>query len=241
MPTTDLEKVHPSIKRRGATLRRSIVWPRHNLPSDLTSFVGRKHEIDQIKALLETSRLVTLVGAGGCGKTRLALRVANESLRAFPDGVWLIELAAVENPALVPRVVADALGVQEESGRSIVQTLLTHFGSRRILLVLDNCEHLAAACATFANAILRHAPSLGLLATSREPLRADGEVTWRVPSLALPEIATGGSAAAIDAIESVHLFVERARSRQPAFALTRGWQSRRASPGDAARNPGLEL
>src|SRR5439155_15620663 len=132
-------------------------------------------------------RTLTPPGAGGCGKTRVALRVAAETLDEFPAGAWLVELASLADPALVPYALAATLGVRERPGHPIVETLRTYLGPRRLLLVLDNCEHLVDACAQLAAALLAACPELRILATSREPLRIGGEVTWRVPSLAAPD------------------------------------------------------
>ncbi len=193
---------------------------RGNLPSELTTFVGRIRDIREIKGLFDTGRLVTLIGAGGCGKTRLALRVARESQPVYPDGIWFVELAAVGHPDRVPRSVIDALGIQEEPGQSILQTLTAHIVGRRTLLVLDNCEHLAVACAKLIDWLLRHAPELRVLATSREPLRVDGENAWRVRSLGLAGPEAEGSLPNLRKIESIQLFADRATARQSGFSLT---------------------
>src|SRR6266849_3960852 len=138
----------------------------HNLPAQLSSFVGREREIVEIKRLLATTRLLTLTGSGGVGKTRLALRVAEETLDLYPDGVWLVELAALSDPALVPQSVATALGVRETPGRPFADTLTEYLRAKTPLLILDNCEHLVAACAALADALLRACPKLAILTTS---------------------------------------------------------------------------
>ena len=158
----------------------------HNLPSRLTTFVGREREIAEIGALLGTQRLVTLVGAPGVGKTRLSLQIATARLGSFPGGVWLVELAALADPALVPRAVAGVLGVPEQPGQPLPAALATSLRSRRLLLELDNCEHLVGAVATLAETLLHACPGLTILATSREPLAIEGEVPRRVPSLSVP-------------------------------------------------------
>src|SRR5215218_2342227 len=122
--------------------------PPHNLPSELSSFVGREKELAEVKRLLENNRLLTLTGSGGCGKTRLALAVARELVEGFEAGVWLVELAPLADPSLVPQVVASTLGVREQVGHSLTETLSDYLGSKKLLLVLDNCEHLVEACAT---------------------------------------------------------------------------------------------
>ena len=160
---------------------------RHNLPEQLTSFVGRDHELAEIERLLASTRLLTLTGAGGCGKTRLALQVAAASLPRFKDGAWLVDLAPLCDANLVTQTVATVLGVREGSTRSLRDSVTEHLRHRHILLVLDNCEHFIDACAKLAEAMVRGAPRLRLLATSREGLGISGETVWRVPSLSLPD------------------------------------------------------
>ena len=161
----------------------------HNLPSRLTSFVGREREIAQVCALVQAERLVTLVGTPGVGKTRLGLQSAHAVHDAFPDGVWLVELAPLADPELVPHAVADVLGVREQPGRTLTATLAGYLRTRRLLLVLDNCEHLIQAAATLAESLLQSCPRLHVLATSREPLSIEGELAHRVPSLSVPAAA----------------------------------------------------
>ena len=160
--------------------------PRHNLPAEITSFVGREQERADVKRLIGAHRLVTLTGTGGCGKTRLALQVAAELVQQFPDGVWLVELAALSDPNLVPRTVAAAVDVQEQPDRRLRDTLVNALRSRRLLLILDNCEHLIDVCARLVDPLLRGCPELHVLVTSREGLGVSGEVRWRVPSLPTP-------------------------------------------------------
>src|SRR5262249_36261715 len=142
--------------------------PRHNLPAHLTSFIGREREMDESARLLSGNRLLTIVGAGGSGKTRLALEVAAGLAPGYADGVWLVELAALADPLLVPHVAASALGVVEEPGRPLGATLVDALRPRALLLLLDNCEHLVAACAALADLLLRNCPRLRILATSRQ-------------------------------------------------------------------------
>jgi predicted ATPase/DNA-binding winged helix-turn-helix (wHTH) protein len=191
---------------------------RSNLPEPLTSFVGRERELVEIKRLLPGARLVTLVGMGGIGKTRLALQVAAEVLDAYRDGVWLIELASIADPVLVPTAAAQVLGVQQRAGTSMTTVLGEHLRAHQTLLVLDNCEHLADACATLADAILRRASQAMIIATSREPLQVAGEQIYALHSLSLPDRMA--SADAIGRSEAVQLFVERARRQQPDFDST---------------------
>ncbi len=194
---------------------------RHNLPAPLTSFVAREQEVADVGRLLTTTRLLTLIGTGGCGKTRLALEVARGSVAAYADGVWLVELAGLSDPRLVPRAVADALGVREDPDRSLPDTLADALRSRSLLLVLDNCEHLLDACTLLAETLLSTCPYLRVLATSREALGARGELHWPVPSLSVPPAEPLSPVGRLNEYGSVRLFVERARFRQPAFELTR--------------------
>jgi len=190
----------------------SVLTP--NLPTQLTSFVGRQREMAEVRRL-HSARLVTLTGVGGVGKSRLALEVAARLLDEYVDGVWLVELASVANPDLVAQAVAAGLGIREQPGRSYRATLCDVLRTRRLLLVLDNCEHLLDMSADLANDLLQASPHLVLLTTSREPLNVRGEVSWPVPALAVAESATSQSAP-----EGVQLFVERATAVRPEFALT---------------------
>ncbi|MGN6756314.1 MAG: ATP-binding protein, partial [Thermomicrobiales bacterium] len=184
----------------------------------LTNFVGREHEVARLEALLHQSRLLTLVGIGGVGKTRLALRLASEAVHRYPDGVCLVELAALAQPDLIDRAVASALGIAEVPGQPLVATLAEALRPKRLLLVLDNCEHLAQACAELAHVLLRAAPELCILTTSREPLGVDGETTWPVPPLALgnPQAPVEDQATSA----AVRLFVLRTQAARPDFTLT---------------------
>jgi predicted ATPase/Tfp pilus assembly protein PilF len=196
-------------------------------PSPLTGFVGREREIAEVGALLERTRLLTLTGAGGSGKTRLSIEAAIAALDAFPDGAAWVELAPLGDPALVPQAVASALEVRQQPGRQIVDALAATLISRRFLLVLDNCEHLLESCAALASSLLHACPELRILATSREALRIAGEVTWRVPPLSLPEPSAGLEA--LERSEAVRLFDERARAIHPSFRLDED------NAGDVAR------
>lgn len=196
----------------------------HNLPIQLTSFIGREKEIIEIKRLLSASegsiRLLTLTGHGGCGKTRLALQVASGLFDNFRDGVWLIELAPLADPALVPQTVAAVLGVEEKPGRPLINTLTDHLRAKKILLILDNCEHLIQASAQLAEAFLQACPDVHILATSREMLGIAGERALVVPSLSLPDLSKPPSVELLSQYEAVTLFAERAVAVVPNFALT---------------------
>jgi predicted ATPase/DNA-binding SARP family transcriptional activator/DNA-binding CsgD family transcriptional regulator len=192
----------------------------HNLPHPRTSFVGRAREMVEIKRGLAMTRLLTLTGAGGSGKTRLALEVARDLVGAYPDGVWLVELAALTEGELVPQAVAGALRVQEQPGQLLAQTLAEALRSKKILLLLDNCEHLVGATADLVDVLLDFCSHLRILATSREALDMTGEVKWTVPVLSVPEPHLPPAVRELEGAESVQLFVERARRRDPAFELT---------------------
>ncbi|TQF74973.1 LuxR family transcriptional regulator [Rhodococcus spelaei] len=189
-----------------------------NLPLDMTSFVGRRREVTEGRRLLAVSRLVTLTGIGGVGKTRLALRVAADSRRAFDDGVWLVEFGEQSDPELVPDIVAATLGLRDQVAHSPLQTLLDFLDDRQILLVLDNCEHLVDAVAKLAETLLRACPQLRILATSREPLTIGGEAAFRVPPMSAPDPRAARRGVA--QYEAVTLFVERAGAAVPGFELT---------------------
>jgi non-specific serine/threonine protein kinase len=191
-----------------------------NLPRQLTSFVGREKEVADCMRLLQHSRLLTLTGAGGCGKTRLALRLAERLLTNHPGGVWFVDLSPLADPERVPHVVAGAVGVRELPGRSPEQSLCEALASRRALLVLDNCEHVLGACAGLVLALLSSCPELALLATSREGLGVAGEQVYAVPTLSVPPAGVEPSAARLAPFEAVALFVDRAALVQPGFALT---------------------
>ena len=194
----------------------------NNLPQQSTSFIGREKESAEIKRLLSGTRLLTLTGAGGSGKTRLSLQVAADLLDGEGDGVWLVEMAALFDPALVPQAVADVLEVPEQAGRPALETLTDWLKTKRLLLLLDNCEHLVGACAALAAALLRDCPGVQLVATSREPLSVPGEQVYRVPPLSAPDPKKTHTAAALLPFEAVRLFTERAQAVQPSFSVTDG-------------------
>jgi non-specific serine/threonine protein kinase len=193
---------------------------RHNLPAELNSFIGRENELVELEHLLGTTRLLTLVGTGGVGKTRLAQRVASNVLDRYPDGAWWIELASVVDSDLLPYAAAMSLQLREPPGRSPRAMLIEHLQPRHLLLVLDTCEHLVAGSAELIDALLRACAGLRILATSREPLGVAGEIAWRVPSLSLPWPLQPTPGAPDVQSEAVRLFLERAREAAPTFVTT---------------------
>ncbi len=194
--------------------------PSHNLPAQVTSFIGRDREIAEITQALPHTRLLTLTGSGGCGKTRLALQVAAPLVESYAEGVWLVELASLSDSTLVPKAVASALGIPEQPGLPLTETLRRYFQTKSLLLVLDNCEHLLSACAQLTDALLRACPNLSVLATSREGLGIAGELTYRVPGLSLPDPLRLPGLERLRQFEAVRLFVERASFSQPGFVMT---------------------
>ena len=195
-----------------------------NLPAHLPSLIGREDAIAQVRErLLDAERgLLTLTGTGGSGKTSLALAVAREVLDSmeFPDGVWLAELAPLGDALLVPGAIASAVGVKEQTGRPIRDTLLEELRLRTLLVLLDNCEHQVETCAALADDLLRTCPGVRILATSREPLRVHGERVWRVPPLSTPDPLLMVAAAELEKNPAVRLFAERARAVQSSFRLS---------------------
>jgi len=203
---------------------RSLDAFTHSLPLQRSAFIGRDGEIAEIRKMLESNRIVTLTGVGGCGKTRLAQQIGAEELDHFPDGVFFVNLAPISDPDLVVREIATSVGVPLGGGMGglggtiagpVEEALLGYLRSRACLLILDNCEHLIDVCADIADRILAHAPQLSLLATSREGLRVEGEQSWTVPSLSVPSEGTDAQSS-----ESVSLFKARAKAVRPSFDLT---------------------
>jgi predicted ATPase/DNA-binding SARP family transcriptional activator len=200
--------------------RRVAEPARHNLPVALTSFIGRERELREVARLLDRNRLLTLTGAGGSGKTRLGLEAATARASVGREGVWLIELAGLGDPELVAAATASALGLTLPSQRPALEGLSAQLAPWQVLLILDNCEHLVSACAVMAGQLLGMCPELQILATSREPLRVPGEVTWRVPSLALPTPERTVTLSELASCESVRLFCERAADVASGFTLS---------------------
>jgi predicted ATPase/class 3 adenylate cyclase len=188
----------------------------NNLPEQVSTFIGRETELAEIRQLIERGRLVTLVGAGGAGKTRLALQVAAEMVDGSGGGVWYVELATISDPELVMRMIASALGLREESGRPLVETVTDALAARNVLLVIDNCEHLITSVAQAAHQLLRACPGLHVLATSQQPLGIEAEWVYRVPSLAVPPPHATGAMVRFDAVQ---FFVHRAQQRQKGFVV----------------------
>ena len=222
-PEQVFQLVHPALPADFPPLR-SLDNPAlpNNLPQQTTSFIGREKQVEEVKARLNKTRLLTLTGAGGSGKTRLSLQVAADLLTGDGDGVWLVELAPLADPAIVPQAVADVLGVKEQAGQPIQRTLVDWLKPKRLLLVLDNCEHLVSACASLAADLLRACPGVHLLASSREALNVAGEQSYRVPSLSLPDPKQAQTVESLSQYEAVRLFIERAQAVQASFGVTNG-------------------
>jgi len=194
--------------------------PPHNLPGQLSAFIGREKALADVKRLLAASRLVTLSGSGGVGKTRLSLQVAADVLSDFPNGVWFVELATLTDPALVPQTVATVLGLREDTNRSMTKALTDFLHAKKVLLLLDNCEHVIEAVARLVSELLKTCPDVRIIASSREALSVQGEATFHVPSLVVPDPAHLPPLTQLAQIEAVRLFVDRATASQPSFTLT---------------------
>jgi predicted ATPase/DNA-binding SARP family transcriptional activator/DNA-binding CsgD family transcriptional regulator/Tfp pilus assembly protein PilF len=212
---------------------------KHNLPAQRSSFVGREGEILELKRQLAMTRLLTLAGAGGSGKTRLALEVARDLVGAYSDGVWLVELAPLSEEKLVPQAMAKAVGVPEQSGRSLADALVEALRAKEMLLVLDNCEHLVESAARLVAVLLDSCPRLRVLATSREALSVAGESRWPVPALSVPDPRRSPTVGELERSESARLFAERARHRDPSFTM--GTENIRAVAEICRRLDGLPL
>lgn len=222
-PESVFQLLHPSLNASFPPLK-SLDNPSlpNNLPQQLTSFIGREREISEITDLLKKTRLLSLSGSGGSGKTRLAMQAAAELLEQYADGVWLVELASVSvsDGALAAQTVAQALQISERSGQPMMQTLCESLKNKHLLLLLDNCEHLLAPCAAIASALLRTCPHIKIVATTREAIGIGGELTYRVPSLSSPDPKHVATSQSLSQYEAVRLFIERARFHKPEFTVT---------------------
>ena len=211
--------MHAKLRRDFPALRSLETTP-NNLPQQLTSFVGRERELAEVKRALGTTRLLTLIGPGGIGKTRIGLHVAAEMMDEHPDGVWFVDLAPLTDAQLVPHALASVLGVVEEAGRPVTEAIVKYLKDRRELILLDNCEHLLHACADLATQILRNAPNVRILASSRELMHVAGETSFPVPTLSVPDVDRKVTAEALPHFEAAHLFIDRATAVKPAFRVT---------------------
>jgi predicted ATPase/class 3 adenylate cyclase len=220
-PERIYQLVHPQLRHSFPALRSLEATP-NNLPQQLTSFIGRERELAETKKLLANTRLLTLLGAGGLGKTRLSLQLAADVMDDFPDGVWFVELAPLADAQLVPQAVASVLGVKEAAGHQVIDALVEHVKDRKLSLILDNCEHLTHACAELAKKLLEAGSQVKLITSSREHLRLPGETTYPIPPLAVPDPREKPTLEAISECEAVRIFIDRAIAAQPAFRLTPG-------------------
>ncbi|HEX2084961.1 MAG TPA: hypothetical protein VHF89_04710, partial [Solirubrobacteraceae bacterium] len=211
--------VHPDLLE-SVPPPRSLDQVPNNLPVQLTSFVGRGRELVELETLLASTRLLTLAGAGGCGKTRLALQLAADALDRFPDGAWCLELAPLSDPGLIESALATTVGVRPLPGQTSLEAAVFHLAAQRALVLLDNCEHVLETCAHVAEVLLHGCLGVTVLATSREPLGVGGETTWRVPSLSLPPEQTGDVSQSLGSSDAMRLFSERATKVHPSFAVT---------------------
>ena len=209
--------VSPELRAEFPALRSLEATP-NNLPEQLTTFIGRERELEEATQLLKGSRLLTLLGMGGLGKTRLSLQIAADMLDSYPDGIWFLDLAPIRDPSFVPHEAAQVLAVREEPGKPLTHTLCAHLKSRKALLIFDNCEQVVSACASLANALLRAAPDIRIIASSREALRVPGEQVYPVLPLALPDATA--NVETLSRSEAVQLFMARAQLQKPGFTLT---------------------
>lgn len=217
-PEHVFQLMHPAIAGEFPPIMSVDSFP-NNLPVQLTSFVGRERELGNAKQKLATARLLTLIGPGGTGKTRLALQLAADLVGTYPDGVWFIKLAPLTEPDLIPETIAAVFGVRQQMGIPLVDTLLDYLRAKETLLILDNCEHLVEACAKLTDGWLHASPNMRIVATSREALSIRGETIYGVPSLSVPAAAEV-TAESLTHFEAVQLFLDRAVAASPRFALT---------------------
>ena len=218
-PVRIFQVIAPDLPSDFLHLRTLDAHP-NNLPTQLTSFVGREKELTDVKKLLQDTHLLTLIGPGGTGKTRLSVQAASEMLDQYPDGIWFVELAPISDALLVPRSTAIAIGLREEPQRQVMDVLCDYVHGKKLLLVLDNCEHLVDACARMADKILHTAPNTRILASSREALGIGGEVTYRVPALGLPDVNHLPPFESLSQYGAVKLFIDRATNAVPTFTVT---------------------
>lgn len=218
-PEQIYQLVHPALLAEFPPLRSLSNHP-NNLPLQLTSFIGREALMEQVQSLLQSSRLVTLVGAGGSGKTRLSIQVAADLLESFPAGVWLAELASVSDSEALVQTIANALGVHEDPSHNLSSALASHIGSKTMLLLLDNCEHLLAGASQLADSLLKTCPNLKIITTSREALAITGETVLRVPPLDFPDPTQPLSTSTLSQYGAVRLFIDRALKVDPWFEVT---------------------
>lgn len=213
------QAIAPGLRIEFPALRTLSVFP-NNLPHQLTSFVGREKELADVKKLLHTTRMLTLIGPGGTGKTRLSIQAAGALLDQYPDGVWLVELAPIPDPHLVPRATAMALGLRDEPQRPVIDMLCDYLNVKKLLIILDNCEHLVNACAEMADRLVHASTHTYMIASSREALGIAGEVTYRVPSLNLPDMGHLPPVEALGQFDAVKLFIDRATATVSNFSVT---------------------
>lgn len=211
---------HPDLSPVGAEALRSLDSTPNNLPDQLTSFVGRRRELAELRTALFATRVLTLTGTGGSGKTRLALQTAADVVDQFPDGAWWVELAPLSDPKLVGSALTEALGVRPLPGMTATQAAAAYLASRKALVILDNCEHLLAACAEVVAELVQSTADVVVIATSRAPLSIPGESEWRVPSLSLPPTLSTEPVDALPQSDAVRLFIERAAMTRPNFSVT---------------------
>jgi predicted ATPase/Tfp pilus assembly protein PilF len=217
-PERVYQVLHPQLRQDFPALRSLEATP-NNLPQQITSFVGREHALRDVRELLGTNRLLTLVGVGGLGKTRLSLQLGAEVLDDYADGVWFVEMAPLSDARLVHQAVASVLRVKEEPGRTVQEALLKFVRDRQLLVILDNCEHLIRACAGLANELLQSGPQVKVLASSRESLRVVGETTYALSTLSVPAPNGDLPVEMMTQYEAVNLFSDRARATQPTFRV----------------------
>ena len=225
---SELPSIHPDDKKDfklqdlspDPWLVPGIRTTNHNLPAQLTSFIGREAEIKKIKQLLNTSRLITLTGSGGCGKTRLAVEAVSGLLEVFPDGIWFVDLASISDSLQIPHAIAAVLGIQDQVRRPMLAVLEDDLAKKQVLLILDNCEHVIDECARCVHNLLRAAPLIKILATSRESLQVSGERVFLVPSLQVPDPDQPLTLENLAVFEAVHLFIDRTASVLPDFSLS---------------------